>query len=260
MTHPTLAEVLGQALGGIAGKRVLHVCTAEGGFIHALVEHLESYARIIGIDASLDAVRTAQCALDHEDIGFIHMDAECLAFRDESLDTVNLSFSLHHLADAPRVLGEMKRVLVPGGHAIISEMHRDGQTEAQLVAARIHQWAAEVDRALGTVHRRTHTHQEIVDHVDALDLCDVGFYEFIDVDSDPSDAAAIEGVRGYIDRFMLRLKGASTDRALEQRGEELRRQLYQVGFQREPVLVVVGKKAYPRTQIAARSPGSSGPL
>jgi SAM-dependent methyltransferase len=221
---------------------VLDVCTAEGGFIHALVEHLESYAQIIGIDTNLDALRVAQRAFDREGIDFVQMDAEHMAFRDESLDTVNLSFSLHHLAHLPRVLRQMKRVLVPGGHAIISEMHRDGQTEAQLLAARIHQWAAEVDSALGTTHHRTHTRQEIVDHVGALDLSHVAFYEFIDVDSDPTDTAAIEGVRGYIDRFMLRLRGASTGGALEQHGEELRRQLYQVGFQREPVLVAVGKK------------------
>jgi ubiquinone/menaquinone biosynthesis C-methylase UbiE len=237
-----LADLFKQALGDISGGRVLDVATGEGGFVGLLAKELRHYTAIVGIDLSQSAVETAQRSFEQANIRFVQMDAECLAFRNESFDTVNISASLHHLANVPRVLGEMKRVLKRGGNLILSEMHRDGQGEPQRTAVYIHHWAAEVDTALGTSHNKTFARQQIVDWVEALGWCDIVCYDFGDVNSDPMDKAFIRQVERYMERFIRRGEGLSSHKALQQRGEELRRRLYHVGVQREPVLIIVGTK------------------
>lgn len=235
-------DVFEQALGGIAGGTVLDVATGEGGFIGILAKSLKRYTRIVGIDTSERAIETARSALPDPCIRFVQMDAARLGFSDQCFDTVNVSASLHHLAQIPPALAEMKRVLKPGGRLVVTEMHRDGHTEAQLTAAQIHGWAAEVDSALGTLHNRTLARQEIVDLVDALGLKHVLHCDHVDADSDPMDQALVSSVEGYIHRYLERAKGLSDQGALERRGEALRRRLRDVGIQREPVLIIVGER------------------
>lgn len=109
-----MTNVFKQTLGDIAGGRALDVATQEGGFVRILAESLKSYTEIVGIDISEQAIETAQSAFDQENIQFIQMDAEQMGLEDESFDTVSISASLHHLANIPPVLTEMKRVLKAG--------------------------------------------------------------------------------------------------------------------------------------------------
>lgn len=237
-----MMDIFKQALGDISGGRVLDVATGEGGFIEILRGSLKDYAEIIGIDAGECTTEAARSTFDEENIRFIQMDAEQLGFEDQCFDTVNVSASLHHLENVPWVLAEMKRVLKPGGNFIISEMHRDGQTEPQLTAVCIHHWAAEVDFALGVSHNRTLARQELEELVEGLGLCNVVFRDFADTDSDPKDEAVIKGIESYMDRYVQRAKGLPNYEALKGRGEELRRRLHEVGVQREPVLIITGEK------------------
>ncbi|NOR83250.1 MAG: methyltransferase domain-containing protein, partial [Ardenticatenales bacterium] len=165
-----------------------------------------------------------------------------MGLEDESFDTVSISASLHHLANIPLVLAEMKRVLRLGGRFIIAEMHRDGQTEAQLTVVYLHHWVAEVDSALGRVHNSTLTRQEFVDYVESVGLCNVEFRDSSDTDSDPMDETGIEQLEGLIDRNIQRAEEVSSYRELKRRGEELRQRLHEVGAQSEPVLIVIGEK------------------
>ncbi len=231
-----------QTLGNIAGGRVLDVATQEGDFVRILAENLESYTEIIGIDINERAIETAQSTFDQENIQFIQMDAEQMALQDESFDTVSISASLHHLTNIPLVLTEVKRVLRPGGHFIIAEMHRDGQTEAQLTVVYLHHWLAKVDSALGTVHNSTLARQEFVDHVTSLGLCNVELYDFNDTNSDPMGKTRIEQLESLIDRNLQRAEGVSSYGELKRRGEKLRRRLYEVGAQREPMIILISEK------------------
>jgi SAM-dependent methyltransferase len=235
-------DIFKQVLGDISGSRVLDVATREGGFVELLVRNLENYVEVIGIDTDEHAIKVARSAFDPESIWFCQMDAEHLAFEDESFDTVNISASLHHLANVPRVLAEMKRVLRPGGHFIISEMHRDGQTESQLAVISMHRWVAEIDSALGVIHNRTLARQEIVDYGTALGLCNIMYYDFSDVDSDPMDEATVERLEGAIDKHIQRARGLPNYEALKQQGQELRQRLHDAGVQWEPILIMVGEK------------------
>jgi ubiquinone/menaquinone biosynthesis C-methylase UbiE len=173
-------NVFKQAFGDLVGGRVLDIATHEGGFIQILMENLKSYTEILGIDISESAIEIAQRTFDQKNIQFIQMDAGQLSFEDESFDTVSISASLHHLADIPQVLAEAKRVLKTGGHLIIAEIHRDGQTGAQLTTVYLHHWVAEVDSALGILHNKTLARQEIVDYLERLGLYEAAFYDFSD--------------------------------------------------------------------------------
>ncbi len=235
-------DVIEEALSGIAGGKVLDVATQEGHFIQTLMENLQSYSEIVGIDINEHAIETARDAYDRADIRFMVMNAEQLDFADESFDTVSTSASLHHLSNIPRVLREMKRVLKPGGHFIIVEMHRDGQTEAERTSIHLHHWVAEVDSALGHLHNSTLARQEFVDYVDNLVLSEVEFYDCTDRESDPMEETRNEHLEGLIDRVIRRAERASNCRELRERGEELRQRLHEVGAQREPILMIIGKK------------------
>ncbi|UCC64649.1 MAG: methyltransferase domain-containing protein [Anaerolineae bacterium] len=237
-----IADVFAQALGDVAGGRVLDVATGEGGFIGILQEHLQSYAEIVGLDASRRALETTQSNVDRQDVHLFQMDAGRLGFADESFDTVTVSASLHHLADVPGVLAEMVRLLRPGGHLVVAEMHSSGQSEPQRTVIEAHHWIADVDLARGIGHYPTLARQEIVDRVQALNLSQVACFDWSDTGSDPMDEETILPLEGVIDRYLQRAGGLVNDKALERRGQALRWRLREVGVQREPVLVVVGKK------------------
>jgi ubiquinone/menaquinone biosynthesis C-methylase UbiE len=134
------------------GGRVLDVATQHGRFVEVLIDNLKSYAAIVGIDLERRFIQTARDSISGANVSFQVMDAEDLEFEDESFDTVTISASLHHMGDAERVLSEMKRVLKPGGRLLVVEMHGDAETEPERTSARIHEWAAEIDRALGRLH------------------------------------------------------------------------------------------------------------
>jgi SAM-dependent methyltransferase len=66
--------------------------------------------------------KAAGMRLQHEDVCLLQMDAERLSFLDASFDFVYSSACFEHLADVPKAVQEIKRVLRPGGFAEI-EIH-----------------------------------------------------------------------------------------------------------------------------------------
>ena len=235
-------DVFEKAIGRIDGGRVLDVATQEGGFVQILIENLKSCKELVGIDVSESAIETARSTIDDERVQFLVMDAELLDFEDKSFDTVTISASLHHLSNIPQVLDEMKRVLKPGGHFILAEMHRDGQTEAELTSVYLHHWIAEVDTALGRLHNSTLGRGEFMDYLASIELRNVEVYDYLDQDSDPLDEGRITRLERVIDRITERAAKANNAEELKRRGEALRQRLHTVGAQREPILIIIGKK------------------
>jgi len=133
-------NTLQQAFGNISGGRVLDVATGNGNFGGALMENLRDYSEIIGIDTNTHALDAGRENFKQDNIRFQSMDAAHLNFPDASFDTVCIAYSLRHLANLAQTLAEMRRVLKPGGHLIVGEMHRDHQTETQLAHVYLHHW------------------------------------------------------------------------------------------------------------------------
>jgi SAM-dependent methyltransferase len=238
-----MMSVFKQALGNMAGDRVLDVATGRGSFIGTLKRSLQSYTEIVCIDVDERFLKAAQSSCGEGRIRFIHMDAERQGFKDGSFDTVGAAKSLHHWIDVPQVLGEMKRVLKPGGRLIVYDMHQDVQTEAQRTDMYIHHLGAEVHTLRGFTHNKTLSRQEIVDLVEGLGLSNIVSYDWSDTDSDPMDAEAMREKEALIDRILQDAKDMPNYEALRQWGEQLRQRLYDMGIQSEPVVVVVGEKA-----------------
>ena len=235
-------DIFEKVLGELDGGEVLDVATQEGGFVQILIENLKSYQEIIGIDINDRAIGTAKDKLSRYNVRFFVMDAEQLDFEDATFNTASISASLHHMSNVQRVLEEMKRVLKSGGHFILAEMHQDGQTEAELTSVYLHQWAADVDSALGRLHNHTFSRQELLDFIEGMELDNIEIYDYVERDSEPLEAARIEQLEGLVERLIRRAEGASNYEELKVRGEELSKRLREVGAQREPILIVVGEK------------------
>lgn len=231
-------ELFSQINGGL----VLDVATGQGGYITVLKQYLGEFSSITGIDSDRNVLKDINHKFPGPKFLFTQMNAEYLGFESGIFDTVNISASLHHLENVSRVLMEMKRVLRSGGKFILTEMHRDGTSEAQFNAIRIHHWAAAVDSNMGLLHDRTFARQEILDFVDELKLSNLIVRDFSNTDADPMDENAMDGVLNYLDRYYQRLHNHPGSEVLLQRGKDLRSSLLTLGFHREPMLVLVADK------------------
>ena len=132
------------------GGRILDVATGTGGFLKTLGDSFKSYETGVGIDPASDRIETAAKDADAR-LTFRVMDAETMAFEDGSFDTVALRHSLHHLRNADKVLGEMQRVLKPGGLMIIGEVIQDPSVEQPNSQRHLHHWWGRVDQTRGEV-------------------------------------------------------------------------------------------------------------
>jgi SAM-dependent methyltransferase len=226
-------------LGDLSGGRVLDVATGAGGFVRFLLDGLRDHEEIVGIDSSPERGEAFATAFgDHPDVRFVEMDADRLAFPDRSFDTVCVSNSLHHVVDPAPVLAEMLRVLRPGGHLVVNEMYRDGQSETQTTYVLLHHWWAAVGTLRGDVHRETYRRAEIVEIVEGLGLADLRIVDLADPDKDPHDPETVAELEAAIDRFFALADGQP---GLQQRGEELRVRLREVGARDATQLVAIGR-------------------
>jgi arsenite methyltransferase len=96
------------------GAHVLDVGCGTGRLARFLAERVGSPGRVVGIDPLPDRIAIAR---EHgPGITFEVGQAEDLrAFADQTFDAVTLSSVFHWLSDKPKALGEVRRVLRPGG-------------------------------------------------------------------------------------------------------------------------------------------------
>ncbi len=229
-----------ELIGHISGGKVLDAATGSGGFIRFLVDGLKAFDEIIGIDNSeRGAAAFAEAFRDRQKIRFKQMDVAQMGFPDETFDTVCIANSLHHLPNPEQALYELKRVLRPGGHFIISEMYRDHQAETQLTHVELHHWWAAVDTAGGLLHNQTYRRRELVELVAGLDLSDLAFFDLSEMESDPYSPKIIHELNQIIERYQERADGHPD---LQARGETLRQRVQQVGFHSTTSLFALGRK------------------
>jgi phosphatidylethanolamine/phosphatidyl-N-methylethanolamine N-methyltransferase len=102
----------------LPGTRVLEVGVGTG----LALPRYRSEKRVIGIDLSREmlvkaAERVQEQGLRHV-IGLAEMDAEHMAFADDSFDIAVAMFTASVVPDAKRLYAEMARVVRPGGHLL----------------------------------------------------------------------------------------------------------------------------------------------
>jgi demethylmenaquinone methyltransferase / 2-methoxy-6-polyprenyl-1,4-benzoquinol methylase len=108
-------------------KTVLDVATGTAD-VALLTYQLLKPAKIIGIDISegmldLGRKKIAAKQLDHV-IELQTGDSEAINFSDASFDAITVAFGVRNFANLQKGLGEMKRVLKPGGKAVILEFSK----------------------------------------------------------------------------------------------------------------------------------------
>ncbi len=109
-----------------APREVLDLATGSGDVAFALARGLAPGAAILGMDfcqPMLDQAEAKKSAAGsrYPHITFRQGDGLALPLADASFDAVTISFGLRNLADRARGLGEMRRVLRPGGRLVVLE-------------------------------------------------------------------------------------------------------------------------------------------
>ncbi len=104
------------------GKDVLDVASGEGYGAALLSQVARS---VIGVDVADDAVEHAARNYPRDNLGFRKGSGTELPLDDASVDVVVSFETIEHLYDHDRFLGEIRRVLRPGGLLILSTPDRD---------------------------------------------------------------------------------------------------------------------------------------
>ena len=102
---------------------VLEIGVGSGSHAQLLSPHCRSYTGIDLTDYAVTSTRT-RLAIFGLPGRVERMDAEQMGFADETFDYIWTWGVIHHSANTERVLGEMYRVLRPGGLATVMVYHR----------------------------------------------------------------------------------------------------------------------------------------
>lgn len=113
--HARIWEGIGDALEGRG--RILEVGCGPGDDARGLAERGHE---VVGVDVEA----SSGWDLPSPGVTFIECSAEQLPFPDDSFDAVLERDALHHIGQPGRALREMRRVLRPGGVAVVVECNR----------------------------------------------------------------------------------------------------------------------------------------
>lgn len=105
---------------GLTGKRVLEVGCGHGGGASYLMRTLQP-ASYTGLDLNADAIAFNRKRHKLASLEFVQGDAENLPFPDQSFDAVINVESSFHYPNFQRFLGEVARLLRPGGHFLYTD-------------------------------------------------------------------------------------------------------------------------------------------
>lgn len=104
----------------LAGKHVLEISCGHGGGAAYLARTLRP-SSYTGLDRNAAGIRFCQHRHSEDGLAFVRGDAESLPFASETVDAVINIEASHCYARFPQFLGEVARVLRPGGHFLYAD-------------------------------------------------------------------------------------------------------------------------------------------
>lgn len=141
------AWVLGQV--DPAGMTVLDVASGTG-FGADLLSGRARY--VVGVDLGREALNEARRRFRLPNLAFLQAEASALAFRDRAFDLVVSQDTIEHVEDDRRFVGEVARVLKPGGVFIVFTPWRPAHTTAPENPFHLREYSAASLRALLAPH------------------------------------------------------------------------------------------------------------
>jgi ubiquinone/menaquinone biosynthesis C-methylase UbiE len=117
-----LALPLLERLNGVPSPLVLDVATGSGRLPLTLLRQWEFSGRVVGLDLSRGMLGVAKrrTGAQRQRCALVRQDASRLPFGDGVFHAVTCIEALEFLPNPRQALQEMARVLVPGGHVLIS--------------------------------------------------------------------------------------------------------------------------------------------
>ena len=103
----------------VSGQTVLDVACGSGFGLEMLSA---AGARPIGVDYAREALTNIRLAQPHANL--VHADATRLPLETASIDQVVSFETIEHVPDASALVRELRRVLKPGGHLVLSTPNR----------------------------------------------------------------------------------------------------------------------------------------
>lgn len=156
----TMRRVLADALGSRMQEcRLLNLGCSTG----LIDQHLAPYvSSIVGVDIDEPGIEAARSLGLPQSVSFVMADAMSLPFPDSSFDIVICSQVYEHVPDAGRMMGEIQRVLRPGGVCYFAATNRWALMEPHYrlpFLSWLPRWAANLYvRALGRSDEYYETH------------------------------------------------------------------------------------------------------
>lgn len=112
------------SLKPFAPRRILDIATGTGDLALLINKRLKPET-VIGCDISEGMMQVAREKCRKRgvtNIRFEKEDCTALSYADNSFDAVTSSFGVRNFQELEKALGEMQRVLCPGGHLVILEL------------------------------------------------------------------------------------------------------------------------------------------
>ncbi len=108
------------------GQQVLDIAGGTGDLSRAFAQRVGPAGRVVHTDITEAMLREGRSRLLDEGLVLPTMvcDAEKLPFADNSFDIVSVAFGLRNMTHKDQALGEMRRVLKPGGKLLVLEFSR----------------------------------------------------------------------------------------------------------------------------------------
>jgi ubiquinone/menaquinone biosynthesis C-methylase UbiE len=152
-----------------ASGRVLEIGIGSG--LNLAFYDCTRVKKLLGLDPSEELRRLARerARAANVDVEFLGLPSEQIPLEDASVDTVLSTYTLCTIPDVARALGEMRRVLAPGGVLIFSEHGRAPDASVQ-------RWQNRLDGVWGKIAGGCHLNRSIADliggagfQIDSLD-------------------------------------------------------------------------------------------
>ncbi|KAG6556510.1 hypothetical protein Mapa_001836 [Marchantia paleacea] len=116
--------------GAKAGGTVLDICCGSGDLAFLLAQKVGKSGKVIGLDFAKEQLMIAadrqqdSSRTSAADIEWIQGDALSLPFEESSFDAITMGYGLRNVANIPRALAEIYRVLKPGRKASVLDFNR----------------------------------------------------------------------------------------------------------------------------------------